>query len=200
MAGHVTTSMPSQLRLLISSLNHPLLLRLRVLRISRIARIHIRFDTCPVSRELLHQRLVALQRSVHLLSADIVQERALADRVRDRSSEEAVPRLEDRFRGFGQDLFVEERVVHGEAGAGEEVQETAMFSVGDQTAGVGERGRVGHVDGDGVAVTEGRLRDELMQWGPAISSFSKWKHERMNWMLKVILSIGERRLTYGHMQ
>ena len=112
MAVHMTIRMTIQLRLLISSINNPLLLRLRILRISRIARINIRLDAGPVSRELLHQRLVALQRGVHLLSADVVQERALPDRVRDCGSEEAVACLQDRFGGFGEDFFVEEGVVH----------------------------------------------------------------------------------------
>jgi hypothetical protein len=166
MAAHMaaTTSMVIQLSLLISSLNDSLLLRLRILRISSIARINVRLDAGPVSRELLHERLVALQRGVHLLGADVVQERALADRVRDCGSQEAVARLEDRFGGFGEDVFVEERVVHGEAGAGEEVEQTTVLGVCDQTPGVGEGGGVGHVDGDGVAVTEGCLGDEFVQW------------------------------------
>jgi len=80
-----------------------------------------------------------------------------------RRTQEAVAHLEDGGCGFGEDFLVELVVVHGEAGAGEELEDAAVLDVAEEPALVGERRGVGHVDGDGVAVAEGRLWDELVE-------------------------------------
>lgn len=44
-----------------------------------------------------------------------------------------------------------------------------MLGVGDEVALVGERGGIGHVDGDGVAVAQGRRGDQLVDRRPGVA-------------------------------
>jgi hypothetical protein len=62
-------------------------------------------------------------------------------------------------------------MVHREARAGEEAQEAGVVRGREEAAEVGECGRVGHVDGDGVAVAEGRVGDQLVEGGPAVRAW-----------------------------
>ena len=67
--------------------------------------------------------------------------------------------------------------------------EALHLLVGEQTLNVGESGRVSHVDGDGVAVTERNARGELVERGPAVRE-----------VLVMILNQSGRILTCGRMQ
>lgn len=44
-----------------------------------------------------------------------------------------------------------------------------MLGVGDELSVVGQCGRESHVDGDSVAVAEGCLWDQFMQWRPGVA-------------------------------
>lgn len=57
-------------------------------------------------------------------------------------------------------------MIHGETCSGEEVEQALVLLVGQEAAGVGEGGRVGHVDGDGVTVAERCLGDKLVKRRP----------------------------------
>lgn len=104
----------------------------------------------------------------HLVVTHVVEEDALAHGADgDGGAELAVARLEDGRRGLLEQGAVELWVVHGEAGAGEEGEDAAVVGVGEEATDVGEGGRVGHVDGDGVAVAEGGFGDEFVEGGPA---------------------------------
>jgi hypothetical protein len=60
-------------------------------------------------------------------------------------------------------------VVHRETSAGEEVQETSVLLGRKKATNVGESGRVGHVNRDGMTVAEGSLRDKLVKRRPGVA-------------------------------
>ena len=136
--------------------------------VAGVAAVNVRLETVSGARILLHQALVHLKRRAHLFVRHIVQEDALAHGAdRHGGSEQAVARLEDGGRGFFQQRAVKLRVVHGETGAGEEIEDAAMVLGGKEPANVGKSRRVGHVDGDGMPVTQRWVGNQLMERRPA---------------------------------
>lgn len=108
-----------------------------------------------------------LESSDHFLVGYVVEEDALAHRADWHGSAElAVASLEDGGGGLLQEWAVKLGVVHGETGTREECEETAVVGGLEEPPDVGQCGRVRHVDGDGVAVAQGRVRDELMERRP----------------------------------
>ena len=139
-------------------------LSLVVLRVTRVAGIDVGLETSTLARVVLHQGLVTTKSFVELGIGVVVDEGAGANGVGHGGTMLAVSRLEDGGGAAVEDLLVEELVIHGETGSGEEVQDTAVLFVGDEPAAVGESGGEGHVDGDGVTVTKRRLGDKLVAW------------------------------------
>lgn len=58
-------------------------------------------------------------------------------------------------------------MVHGQTGTAEQVEDTLVVLVANETPHVGKSCRVGHVDGDGVAVTKRNVWYKLVKGGPA---------------------------------
>lgn len=120
--------------------------RLLTLRISRITSIHKRLNSQSIAWIILHHFLVLSQSSVHLLGGHIVEEDTFTEGSGNGGAELTITSLEDGLCGFVEDVFVEIFVVHGETGAGEEIEESLVVLLGQFTAFVGEGGGVGHVD------------------------------------------------------
>lgn len=136
--------------------------------VTGVAGVDVRVETLPVAGVRLDVLLVRLQGGKHVLVADIVEENALAHGADgDGGAELAIAGLEDGGGGAGEEGTVKLRVVHGQARAGEETEEAGVIGLGEVAADVGEGGRVGHVDGNGVAVAEGSLGDEFVERRPA---------------------------------
>jgi hypothetical protein len=113
---------------------------------------------------------VLLESSDHIVVADVVEENAVSHRIdRDSSAELAVAGLQDGCGGLLEESGIELRVVHGETGAGEEVQETGVLLGGEKATNMGESSRVGHVNGDSVTVAERSLRDKLVKRRPGMA-------------------------------
>lgn len=149
-----------------------LLLLDRFGNLARVAGVHVGVDARAGPGELGHEALVDLEGLAHLLVGDVVEEDAVAHGADgDGGAELAVAGPEDGRGGLLEDGRVELGVVHGEARAGEEAQEAGVIRAGEEAAEVGEGGRVGHVDGDGVAVAEGRVGDEFVEGGPAVKGW-----------------------------
>jgi len=58
-------------------------------------------------------------------------------------------------------------IVHRQAGAGEEIQEATVLSIANQLAVIDKSSGIGHINRDCMPMTEGRLRDELVEGGPS---------------------------------
>ena len=143
--------------------------RLVVERVARVAGVDKGFDTRAVARVLLHDLLVLQQSSHELLVRDIIEEHAGAEWIGHGGAKLTIARLEDGLGALVEDLVVELWVIHREASAGEEVQQTMVLLVGEQTAHVGECRRVSHIDGNGVAVAKRYLRHQLVHGRPRMS-------------------------------
>jgi hypothetical protein len=141
--------------------------------VARVAGVHIRLQTLTVSGILLHELLVPSQRCVEFIRLDIVKEYAGTDRMRYGGAELPISGLEDRCRTFVKNLLIKKVVVHGQACAREEVQDPTMFGVTDQPSVVGQCGGVSHVNGYGMAMSQGRLGQKLMHRRPAMIDESR---------------------------
>ena len=138
--------------------------------VSSVARVDESLETGTLARVGLHDLLVLIESSDHLVVADVVEEDTVTHGVDgDGSAELAITGLEDSGGGLLEERTIEIRVVHGETGAGEEVQETPVLLGGKKTADVSESGRVGHVDGDSMAVAERSLGNELVKRRPGVT-------------------------------
>jgi hypothetical protein len=124
--------------------------------------------TLTVAGVSLHDLLVLAESSGELFLADVVDEGARAEGVRDGSAELAIAGLEDSLGGLVEDLLVELVVVHGKTAAGEKSVDTLHLLVGKETLDVGQGSGVGHVDGDGVSVAKRNLRGQLVERRPAV--------------------------------
>lgn len=136
---------------------HSILDGLVVHGISSVGGIDKGVETGALTRVLLHQLLVSSQSLVHLLGRDVVQEHAGTDRVGHGSTEQTVTSLQDSLGGLVEHVLVEQLVVHGQTSPGEQVQQPPVLLVAEETALVCQCRRVGHVDGDGMSVTERNL-------------------------------------------
>jgi hypothetical protein len=145
-----------------------LLSRLVVHGVAGVGSVDESLKTFTVARVALHELLVLAQSGGELLLADVVDERAGAKGVGDSGAELAVAGLEDGLGGFVEDVLVEVVVVHGQTATGEESVDALHLLVGKQAMDVGQGGGVGHVDGDGVTVTERNLGGKLVERGPAV--------------------------------
>jgi hypothetical protein len=145
-----------------------LLSRLVVHGVAGVGSIDESLKTLTVARVALHELLVLAQSSGELLLADVVDERAGAEGVGDSSAELAVAGLEDGLGGLLEDVLVEVVVVHGQTTTGEESVDALHLLLGEQAVNVGQGRRVGHVDGDGVTVTEGNGRGKLVKRRPSV--------------------------------
>lgn len=128
-------------RVLCKSVRRAVLDGLAIDGIPRIAGVDKRIQTLALARERLHELLVHGEGLAHLVVAHVVEEDALAHGADgDGGAEFAVARLEDGGGGLLEQRAIELRVVHGEAGAGEEGQDAAVVGVGEEAADVGEGG------------------------------------------------------------
>lgn len=138
-----------------------------VLGVASVAGVDVGLETGTVAREGLHDLLVLAEGSVHLVHLDVVQEDARTERARNSGTELSVTSLEDSLGGLVKDVLGEVLIVHGQTNTREEVQQSLVVLVAEDTSKVGEGGRVGHVNGDGVTVTERRVGDQLVKRRPA---------------------------------
>jgi hypothetical protein len=88
--------------------------------------------------------------------------------------------LEDGLGGFVKNVLGEVVIIHGQTNTREEVKKSLVLLVAEEASHVGKSGRVGHVDGDGVTVTERRVGDQLVERRPAARhiSFCLWYMSR----------------------
>lgn len=144
------------------------------------------FQTLALARVGLHNLLVLLESGVHLGCLDIVEEDARAERAGNCSTELAITGLgkscqmgwekklgikssylKDSLGGLVEDVLGEVVVIHRKTNTREEVEKSLVLVVAEDTSQVGKSGRVSHVNGDGVTVTERRVRDQLVERRPA---------------------------------
>jgi hypothetical protein len=140
-----------------------LLGRLVVHGVASIGSVDESLKTLAVAGVALHELLVLAQSGGELFLADVVDERAGAERVGNGSAKLAITGLEDGLGGLLEDVLVEVVVVHGQTATGEESVDALHLLLGEQAVDVGQGGGVGHVDGDGVSVTKGNGRCELVE-------------------------------------
>lgn len=162
-----------------------LLGRLGVFGVASVAGIDVGLNTGTLPWIGLHHLLVLTECRVHLVHRDVVEENTLAERAWDSGPELAVTglsgsavihsiyhaigsHLEDGLGTLVKDLLVELWVIHGQTGAREKVEVPLEFLLAEQTPDVGKGGRVGHVNGDGVAVAEWCLGHQLVQRRPSV--------------------------------
>jgi hypothetical protein len=103
------------------------------------------------------------QRSIHFIFSDIVKECALADGIRHCSAQKTITGAENSSGGFGEEGFIKLVMVHGETSTRKEVEKSAVLSIGDELAVVGECSAVGHIDGDSVAMAEGGFWNKFVE-------------------------------------
>lgn len=75
--------------------------------------------------------------------------------------------LEDSLGGLVEDVLGEVVIIHRKTNTREKVEKSLVLVVAEDTSQVGKSGRVSHVNGDGVTVTERRVRDQLVERRPA---------------------------------
>lgn len=146
-----------------------LLGRLLVHGVAGVGGINVRLDTLAVAGVALHNLLVLLERSDHVLVGYVVEEDARTEGRGDGGTELAVTGLEDGGGGLLKEVLVELVVVHGQTDLGEQVENALVVAVADLATDVGKGGGICHVDGNGVTVTEGSLGDELVERGPGVT-------------------------------
>jgi hypothetical protein len=96
--------------------------------VASVAAVNESFKTSALARVRLHDLLMLLKSSNHLVVADVVQEDAVTHRVDGNSSAKlAIASLEDSSGGLLKKRSIKLGMVHGETSSGEEVQETSMF-------------------------------------------------------------------------
>lgn len=118
----------------------------------------------------LDKLLVNSKDRLELFDGDVVQEQALAKlSVGDGESLLAVSSLLDGLGGVGNELLVKEVVVHGKTDGRDKSEPLVSLSVADELSRVSESDRVGHVDGDGVAVSERNSRSKLEGRRPGVT-------------------------------
>jgi hypothetical protein len=140
-----------------------LLSRLVVHGVAGVGSVDESLKTLAVAGVGLHELLVLAESSGKLLLANVVDERAGAERVGNGSAKLAIAGLEDGLGGLLEDVLVEVVVVHGQTATREESVNALHLLLGKQAVDVGQGRGVGHVDGDGVTVTEGNGRGELVK-------------------------------------
>jgi hypothetical protein len=129
-------------------------------------------ETLTVAGVSLHDLLVLAEGSGELFLANVVDERARAERVGDGSTELAVTCLEDSLGGLVEDLLVELVVVHRQTAAREESVDTLHLVVGEETLNVSQGGGVSHINRNGVSVAKGNLGGQLVERRPSVEDAS----------------------------
>jgi hypothetical protein len=152
------------LPILLEVVVHLLLDRLAMHSVPGVARIDVRINTLPSAWEVGHNAFVLHQSGAHFIVRDVVEEDALAQGSDGHGGAKfAVAGSQNGGSGFLEEGPVKGRVVHGQTCAGKETQEAGVVLGREEAADVGESCREGHVDGDGVAVAQRGIWDQLVQ-------------------------------------
>lgn len=112
--------------------------RVTVKGVTGVGRVNEGLETETLAREVLDDLLVLPQGLGEVLVADVVKEDTGSERRGDRSTKHTISGLEDSFGALGKDLLVEILVVNGQTNAGEEVEDTHVLLVAQQTTLIGK--------------------------------------------------------------
>ena len=129
---------------------------------TEIAGIDVGLFTLAGTVSLLDKLLVGSQDRLELGNLDIVEEDAFTKvSIGDGETLLAITGLLDGFGSDGNKLLVERWVIDGKSDRGDELEPLVSLGIVEDASGVGEGDRVGHVDHDGVTVSQGDTGSEL---------------------------------------
>lgn len=136
----------------------------------------------------LDELLVRLQDSTELVDGDVVEEDAFAElAVWDGKSLLAISgfpgshqrKLEvdsselghslDSLGSNADELVVKRLVVHGQTNGRDQTEPLVSLGIVEDASGVSQGDRVGHVDGDGMTVSQGYSWGQLEGWRPGVT-------------------------------
>lgn len=140
---------------------------------AEVARVGIRVDTLTAVGDgvpFSDVGFVSCECARKLFAGDVIREDALSQRLGEHETLQTVTRLHDSLDGSLEQFFVEHFVVDAQAHGCSQVEPLIPLGGGDVTARVGDGDGVGHVDVDGVAVTERREGRELESGGNTVTT------------------------------